>query len=684
MSSIHSQSSDSHLNDQDQHMDLQRKDDEQQQATQFFSEKTPAIQEEEEEDTGEEERESEGNREETSSDSTSNNKEEINFVSRNTTKAPRLQKTKSHRSSCNSSSSSNSNGNGVTNKSTMTFEKQKVAPPRARAQSAQSVLSNLSLRSLLLQNNLTQQQPQQPPAGNENYSATNYGNLNQQIQSPAMSSSMRRKAPTNVMFRRNSSENEIGLQLPFTDDKRLDLDPKHSLRRNFSRNSLMKRQQSANIVETVEIEDDESNEEEEAQNYQMNLPDDKNITDEDDEVSQKKLTEKALRKLSLLKRGSLQKRKSDNSSQNSDKVENVNESTDNDNETFEKITSQEGSMTHLQFGNKRVILDSSSFLLGNNGVRSNQQQMQQQFFQPLQKASSDSIQQLSVNTNGKSKTNNSKKNFKQICNPKKPLYVPAVLRDTAETNITIDDLMRPDSPQHTLLNNFRGNSGSGSNHNPSSQASVYSTTSSILETCRKKISSFLFPNSDFSNSDLPYGLNSESPRLPRKDHWLPDSKRASCHYCHKLFTFFERKHHCRHCGDIFCDQHLSHWLYLNSNAEFIIGGGGMGTLSKVCDGCLGDYENLIRNPSWRSQKDNNQPNQEDSADSKFSSRCNSNEHNPNNINYNYNANNYKSQQSPEAISVDKKDQSDDSKKENGDIIGSVVGSVPADWNWSSF
>lgn len=664
MSSIHSQSSDLHSNDQEPplHLHLQQQDHEQIPQGHYYNQKTPAIQEEEEEND---------------QDVQEERKDGSNLTSHNISRNTQLRNNKSNRSSSNSTSSSNSNSNGNSNRSTITFEKQKVVPPRARAQSAQSVLSNISLRSLLLQNNLPQQQPQQPPAGNENSSTANYGNLNQQIQSPAMSSSMRRKGSTNVMFRRNSSENEIGLQLPFTDDKRMDLDPRQSLRRNFSRNSLL-RHQSSN-VETVEITDDnESNDDDhigETDEITGNDADDGDDADEDDEQSQKKLTEKALRNLTFLKNRSLPKRSSDSSSQSSDRIGNVNEN--NDNEMFENITTQEGSMTHLQFGNKRVILDSSSFIndnsIGNGETnrslhyqQQQQQQRQQQIFQPLRKPSLDVIQQPSSNLlNGRSKVT-TKKNSKQISNPKKPLYVPAVLRDIAETNITIDDLMKPGSPQQTMLNNQQANANARNNHNTSSQVSVYSTTSSILETCKKKISSFLFPNSDFANPDLPYGALLESPVPPKRDHWLPDSKRASCHHCHKLFTFLERKHHCRHCGDIFCSQHLAHWLYLNSNAEFIIGGGGMGTLSKICDGCLEEYENLIKNPSWKDQRKSDQSSQDDN-----SNRASGHNHSHD-------------QKTAGAVAMDKMNKDGDATEGNGDIIGSVVGSVPADWNWSSF
>ena len=72
-----------------------------------------------------------------------------------------LRKKSSLHSSPNSTYSSNSNGNSNRSISTITFEKQKVIPHRARTQSAQSVLSSISLRSLLHQNNAQNNQQQQ-------------------------------------------------------------------------------------------------------------------------------------------------------------------------------------------------------------------------------------------------------------------------------------------------------------------------------------------------------------------------------------------------------------------------------------------------------------------------------------------------------------------------------------------
>lgn len=36
--------------------------------------------------------------------------------------------------------------------------------------------------------------------------------------------------------------------------------------------------------------------------------------------------------------------------------------------------------------------------------------------------------------------------------------------------------------------------------------------------------------------------------------WIEDNEAPNCMLCHKDFTIFNRRHHCRRCGRIFCDE----------------------------------------------------------------------------------------------------------------------------------
>lgn len=81
---------------------------------------------------------------------------------------------------------------------------------------------------------------------------------------------------------------------------------------------------------------------------------------------------------------------------------------------------------------------------------------------------------------------------------------------------------------------------------------------------------------------------------PTRKHWLRDEAVAKCgiQLCGKRFNFFERRHHCRRCGGIFCKEHTLHYLYINHLAQFTTGG--RGTLSRVCDNCILEYNEFMK------------------------------------------------------------------------------------------
>lgn len=46
----------------------------------------------------------------------------------------------------------------------------------------------------------------------------------------------------------------------------------------------------------------------------------------------------------------------------------------------------------------------------------------------------------------------------------------------------------------------------------------------------------------------------EQPGRGMADHWLKDEGADQCIGCHVRFTLYERKHHCRACGKVFCNK----------------------------------------------------------------------------------------------------------------------------------
>lgn len=74
---------------------------------------------------------------------------------------------------------------------------------------------------------------------------------------------------------------------------------------------------------------------------------------------------------------------------------------------------------------------------------------------------------------------------------------------------------------------------------------------------------------------------------PTREHWKKDADSSNCGYlgCSTSFGLFDRRHHCRKCGDIFCSHHCSNYFRLDQFAQFHP----RGVLSRGCDNCASDY-----------------------------------------------------------------------------------------------
>jgi len=61
--------------------------------------------------------------------------------------------------------------------------------------------------------------------------------------------------------------------------------------------------------------------------------------------------------------------------------------------------------------------------------------------------------------------------------------------------------------------------------------------------------------------------------------WVPDTECKSCLICHKVFTFFHRRHHCRNCGKLVCHKCSSRGLiYAELDSKHKL---------RTCDDCFG-------------------------------------------------------------------------------------------------
>ncbi|KAH0537304.1 hypothetical protein FGG08_005894 [Glutinoglossum americanum] len=154
---------------------------------------------------------------------------------------------------------------------------------------------------------------------------------------------------------------------------------------------------------------------------------------------------------------------------------------------------------------------------------------------------------------------------RQLRPPKSPLYRPAVLRPTERPW-----RQSPNSPP------------------PGSSVGSLSSTYSDDDRSLARVST--------SDSAKTWGLgkvtevewycdegSGEVTGLPTRAHWQPDASARSCNSasCAKSFSLFERRHHCRRCGNIFCNTHASAAVPLDQHATFHA----QGTLSRACDAC---------------------------------------------------------------------------------------------------
>ncbi|KAG0586575.1 hypothetical protein KC19_2G100900 [Ceratodon purpureus] len=72
-----------------------------------------------------------------------------------------------------------------------------------------------------------------------------------------------------------------------------------------------------------------------------------------------------------------------------------------------------------------------------------------------------------------------------------------------------------------------------------------------------------------------------------KQHWVPDEAATKCSNCDADFSAFVRRHHCRNCGDVFCDRCTRGRTPLTSEdgAQAV----------RVCDRCLAEVTQRLSN-----------------------------------------------------------------------------------------
>lgn len=118
------------------------------------------------------------------------------------------------------------------------------------------------------------------------------------------------------------------------------------------------------------------------------------------------------------------------------------------------------------------------------------------------------------------------------------------------------------------------------------------TTNTILDTVTaatvqfKEMGGRVRPSESFKAPEQPAEkkkgltdwINKLKPVNEEKDHWVPDEAVSKCTGCGSDFSAFNRRHHCRNCGDVFCDKCTQGRtpLTADDNAQPV----------RVCDRCM--------------------------------------------------------------------------------------------------
>jgi hypothetical protein len=160
---------------------------------------------------------------------------------------------------------------------------------------------------------------------------------------------------------------------------------------------------------------------------------------------------------------------------------------------------------------------------------------------------------------------------RQLRPPKSPLYVPAVLRPTdPPRRVTRSSPLTPPQSMHNSFDDLDN----------ARTLSRRSTADS------GKFGLGQITEAEWSSEGL-----GKVTALPTREHWKADSESSVCDEptCTRYFTYFTRRHHCRRCGNIFCDLHSVWMIPLDQDANYHP----KGTRSRACEHCCSDYR------AWR-------------------------------------------------------------------------------------
>lgn len=114
------------------------------------------------------------------------------------------------------------------------------------------------------------------------------------------------------------------------------------------------------------------------------------------------------------------------------------------------------------------------------------------------------------------------------------------------------------------------------------------------------------------NGNWNLGMFPEPKGAPTRQHWKPDFESSVCDHatCRRTFNYFTRRHHCRKCGNIFCDTHSAFEIPLDQDARY----NPRGQLSRSCAHCYSQFKD------WRSRANSQCSSSAASTDSQNTNR----------------------------------------------------------------
>ncbi|KAK8114069.1 FYVE-type zinc finger-containing protein C9B6.03 [Apiospora kogelbergensis] len=230
----------------------------------------------------------------------------------------------------------------------------------------------------------------------------------------------------------------------------------------------------------------------------------------------------------------------------------------------------------------------------------------------------------------------------------RPLYMPAVLRPTErQTRAVVPGKKTEDDNESLKMNSsFISLAGLGALGRLSRRSTGDSGKS--------------------VDNEWNFALFPKPTALPTKSHWKPDTGSTICDEpsCRRHFNYWTRRHHCRRCGNIFCDPHSAFEIPLDQDANY----NPRGIMSRACQHCYTEFK------SWRSRTNSQASSIASSRSSSGGSDAGSAYHTTS------------GSQSVPASPVDATGAAPIPAATGKVRVQhkEIVASVPRDWNWSTF